>query len=132
MRFLLLFLGSATIALAQTAEITGQITDPSGANVPGAAVTVTNTDTGIRRAVTSNINGFYTLPLLRPGPYRIAVEKTGFQPAIRESVRLQVDEVLRLDFPLQVGPVNQAVEVAGAAPLKAGLFHRNAIRAGTQ
>jgi len=114
---LLLTVGCAWTVWSQTAAVTGQVTDPSGANVPGVGVTVTNTDTGIHRKVLSNAEGLYTVPLLRPGPYRIAVEKTGFQPMVREGVLLQVDQALRLDFALQVGAVSQTVEVPGTAPL---------------
>lgn len=104
-------------ALAQTAQVTGRITDPSQASVPGATVTVTNTDTGVRNTATSNADGFYTVPLLRPGPYRIAVDKTGFQPLVRENVVLQVGDVVRLDLSLKIGSMSQAVEVTGTAPL---------------
>jgi outer membrane receptor protein involved in Fe transport len=106
----------ATAAFGQTAEVTGQITDASGANVPGAGLTVANIDTGVRRKVTSNADGFYTVPLLQPGPYRITVEKSGFQQVARD-IRLQVDQVLRADFPLQIGAMTQAVEVAGNSAL---------------
>ena len=112
----LIFCGCVTTAFAQTAELTGQITDPSGANVPAAGVTVTNTDTGTHRNAKSNAVGLYTIPLLQPGPYRIAVEKAGFQQVVRD-VRLQVEQVLRVDFSLQVGAMNQAVEVAATSPL---------------
>jgi outer membrane receptor protein involved in Fe transport len=117
---ILLFLSClwcAGVVWGQTAEVTGQVTDPFGAKVPGATVTLTNTDTGVHRKVTSNAEGLYTVPFVRPGPYRIAVEKAGFQLMAREDVRLQVDQVLRLDFALQVGAITQAVEVAGTAPL---------------
>jgi hypothetical protein len=116
-RQLIPFIMLSATAFGQTAELTGQITDPSRANIPGANVTVTNIDNGIHRKVVSNAAGLYTVPLLQPGPYRIAVEKAGFQPVVRENIRLQVDQVLRLDFPLQVGTMSQAVEVTGTSPL---------------
>src|SRR6185437_13740836 len=93
------------------------ITDASQASVPGGTITVTNTDTGVHRTVKSNADGLYNVPLLRPGPYRVAVEKTGFQEIVRGNVRLQVGEVLRLDLSLQIGSMKQAVEVTGAPPL---------------
>jgi hypothetical protein len=97
------------MTFAQTAEVTGRVTDPSGAGVPGAGVTVTNTDTGISRKTPSNHEGFYTVSLLQPGAYRADVEKPGFQPVMREDILLQVNQVLRPDFPLQVGAVKQAL-----------------------
>ncbi|MGH9667878.1 MAG: carboxypeptidase regulatory-like domain-containing protein, partial [Bryobacteraceae bacterium] len=114
---IVLALGCAGVAFAQTAQITGRITDSSEASVPDTTVTVVNTDTGIQRAVKSNADGLYTVPLLRPGPYRITAEKKGFQPIVRKGIGLQVGDVLRLDLSLQVGSMTQAVEVTGTAPL---------------
>src|ERR1700676_4800878 len=85
-RQLIPFIMLPAAAFGQTAELTGQITDPSRANIPGANVTVTNIDNGIQRKVVSNTAGLYTVPLLQPGPYRIAVEKAGFQPVVRENI----------------------------------------------
>ena len=110
-------LGIACVASAQTAEITGVITDSSGGHVPGANVTITNTEIGANRKTVSSAEGSYTIPLLRPGSYRVTVEKAGFQKSIRENVRLQVDQALRLDIILQLGTVQQTVDVTGAAPL---------------
>ncbi len=64
-----------TTAFAQTAQVTGRISDPSGAVVPDAQVTITNQQTGLTRNSVSNSEGNYTLPLLPPGEYRLAVKR---------------------------------------------------------
>src|SRR5436309_14319121 len=71
-------LGSA--ALAQTARITGRVTDRTGAVVPGTSITVTNSGTGAERKVTTSEEGYYTVPLLLPGEYRVTGEHEVFRP----------------------------------------------------
>jgi len=101
-------------ALAQTAQVTGRITDQAGAVVPGAQITLTNTATGINRETASNDEGYFTLPLLNPGEYRIAVKKDGFKPLVQPSVTLQVNQVARLDYTLETGAVTEMVNVTAA------------------
>src|SRR6202140_3220429 len=103
---------------AQTAgQITGQVTDASDAIVVGATVTVTNSQTNVARTITTNSAGDYTFPAIPPGVYNVKAEMQGFQVEIRQGVELQVEQVARIDFHLQVGAVSQTVEVAGGAPL---------------
>ena len=104
---------------AQTpvAEITGRVTDSSQAIVPNAELEVTNVDTGIRWRTVSNESGYYTVPLLPPGNYRITVRLQGFKPITRSGVTLVVNQVARIDFTLEVGGITQTIEVAAAAPL---------------
>jgi len=120
LRFFIIVLGLALVSpsFAQTVgEFTGVVTDMSGAVVAGATVTATNTQTNaIRTAVTNNV-GNYSFPALPPGVYNVKVEIQGFQPEIRSGVELQVQQVARLDFQLNVGSVTTAVEVTGGAPL---------------
>ena len=103
---------------AQTTNglITGTITDLSAAVVPDAQVTVTNVGTGLTRNTTTNSTGAYILPQMPPGVYKIDVSKTGFASAGRESVELQVNQSLTIDFQLGVGSTAQTVEVTGAPP----------------
>ena len=90
MRSVLLMLGSvamlcvlAATGKAQTSgEITGLVTDSSGAAVAGASVTVTNKATGATRKVTTNSEGLYSFPSLPPGVYELKVEQTGFKTAL--------------------------------------------------
>ena len=105
-------------AAAQTsAGLNGTVTDSSGAVAPGARVTVTNVDTGARREAISNDAGLYDLPLLPAGNYTIVVSKEGFKQAAREGLRLEVNQITRIDFVLQVGAVTETVEVQASTPL---------------
>jgi hypothetical protein len=107
----------AVAAYAQTGQITGIVTDASGASVPGAQIAVTNTDTAVVRNTVSNATGNYTVPFLQPAVYNISVQAAGFKTLTRESVRLQVDDTLRLDFEMQVGNVAEAIEISATAEL---------------
>ena len=106
-------------AWAQTAEITGLITDPNGAAVPGAAVTARNVATDINTETVTNGQGYYTLPSLHPGQYEISVQKTGFRTTTRPAVKLDVSQVARIDLSLTVGEVRESVTVSGEAPILA-------------
>jgi protocatechuate 3,4-dioxygenase beta subunit len=81
-------------ARAQVAAgaITGRVTDQAGAAVPGAAITVTDTRTNLRRVIVSTGDGVYTAASLAPGEYRIDVELAGFKPLRREGVRVSTGE----------------------------------------
>ncbi len=107
----------AIIAAGQTAQITGRITDPTGAVIPEADVAARNTDTGLKYATRSNDVGYYTLALLPPGSYEVSVHKAGFRPVVRTGVRLDVDQVARLNFTLEVGQITETVEVVSQAPI---------------
>jgi hypothetical protein len=100
-----------------TADLTGTITDPSGAAVSGAKITITNNATAAQRTVTSNDSGVYSLPSLPPGNYSVRVELSGFKAEQRANVELQVGQVARIDFVLQVGNLTETVEVTGGAPV---------------
>ena len=112
-----LFILLAGGALAQNAEITGRVTDPGGAVVPGAAVVITNAATGNTFPVTTNAQGYYTVPGLIPGAYEVRVTAGGFKPVRRTGVALQVEQVARLDFALELGQLSEQIEVTGTPPL---------------
>jgi len=101
----------------QFGEITGTITDATGAVVAGAQVTARNTATEQVRTASSNDAGNYSLPYLTPGNYEIRVEKSGFKVTTRTGVDVRVGDVDRIDFSLQIGEVSQQIEVTGGAPL---------------
>lgn len=107
----------SAVAQQPTAEITGLITDESGATVPAASLDVANTDTGIHWRATSNESGNYVFSILPPGHYSITVAKQGFDKTTRSGIELTVGQVARLDFKLRVGSTTETVEVRGAAPL---------------
>src|SRR5262245_7605021 len=104
-------------AFGQTAQVTGRVIDSSGAVVPGAQVTVTNQKTSLTRDSVTNGEGYFTIPLLPPGEYRIAVKKDGFKPIVRPDVALNVEQVARLDFALEAGAVSETVTITSNAPL---------------
>lgn len=119
-RFLFLAVLILTItpaALSQTAQVSGRISDSSGAIVPDAQITITNQKTGLIRDSVSNSEGIYTLPLLPPGEYRLAVKKDGFKPVVRPDIVLNVEQVARLDFTLEAGAVTETVTITSAAPV---------------
>src|ERR1700746_2223784 len=103
---------------AQTAgQVTGLVTDPSGSVLVGATVTITNSQTNVARTTTTNSAGNYAFPALQPGVYYVRAELRGFRSEIRERVELQVEQIARIDFRLQVGAITETVEVSGGAPL---------------
>ena len=114
---LLLVCPLALGAQQETATITGEVKDATGAVVPRAAITVTNVATNISAKTETNDLGWYTVPSLKPGPYLVAVEKEGFKKAVRSGITLQVNQVARIDTTLQVGDLISVVEVVEAAPL---------------
>ena len=115
---LLLVLAVAAPLRAQSfAEMTGTVSDATGAVVASATVTATSVATNQARRTTTNETGNYSLPYLVPGTYDVRVESPGFKVATRKGVELQVGAVARMDFSLEVGEISQQVEVAGGAPL---------------
>src|SRR5690242_16385850 len=109
---------SACCLNAQTfGEVTGRVTDNSGAVIPGASVTLTNTNTNAVRNVVSTEAGAYTFPSIAPGFYRLRTELPGFKAAASEPFEVQVQQVVRLDIVLQVGQISETVEVAATADL---------------
>lgn len=115
----ILFLLGAAVSPAQqvTAAVTGKVTDPSGASIVGARITAIDNERGTTWPTVSNEDGVYNLPRLPIGSYTVKVESQGFQGAQRSNVTLQLNDVARLDFQLQLGSVSQTVEVTSAAPL---------------
>jgi hypothetical protein len=107
---------SASAVLGQTfGEITGRVSDASGAAVPGANVTLTNINTNSARTTVSNDSGDYSLPSVPPGFYKLKVERQGFKADISNNVEVQVQQTVRLDFALQVGQISESVEVQASA-----------------
>lgn len=100
-----------------TGTINGTVTDPSGGAVAGAKVTVKDLDRGTTFSTTTDNGGFYNLTRLPVGNYEVRVENPGFQAAVKSPVVLQLNQVAKVDIQLQVGNVNQTVEVTGAAPV---------------
>ena len=115
---LTLFAGSARM-LAQdtTGTILGTVSDPSGASIPNADVTVTNTATNVSSALKTNDAGAYTVPNLNPGAYSVTIKVPGFQSAILKNIQLSAGDRRRTDATLAVGGGTESVEITSAAPV---------------
>ena len=106
-------------ALAQTeaAAISGRVADSQGLAIAGAKVSATNVGTNVTSSTQTNSSGFYNLPSLIPGTYRMTVEKEGFVEIVKPDVQLHVQDNAGINFSLEVGSVTQSVTVEGGAPL---------------
>ena len=103
---------------AQTnGDITGLVTDSSGAAVVGASVTVTNKATGATRKATTNSEGIYSFPSLLPGVYELKIEQSGFKTAQIDNIRLEVQQAARLDITMEVGQVSEMVAITTSSAL---------------
>jgi hypothetical protein len=100
-----------------TAQLSGSVADASGAVIPAAEVIAVHIATGLERRAQTNELGLYVIPFLPPGEYRVTVQKAGFRQAVRDQVRLEVNQSVRLDFTLELGAVTETVEVRGVVPL---------------
>jgi hypothetical protein len=99
------------------ATLVGSVTDPTGATVPGADVTVSNLETGVERVVQTNEVGNFRVFPLNPGAYTVMAATSGFKTQIRDGVVLQVSEIVEVDFVMELGEVTETIEVTGAAPI---------------
>ena len=104
-------------AQLSTAAMFGTITDPAGAAIPKATVTLTQTDTGFVRTVLTNESGAFRADFLPIGPYRVTVTATGFKKLDREGITLTVTEEAHLDLAMPIGGSEQTVEVTAEVPL---------------
>jgi hypothetical protein len=119
-RWILLCLSAIAIPAwtqTSTGEITGLITDSSGAVTPKAEIEVMNSGSGTRWKAVTNDSGYYTVPLLPPGDYAITVHMPGFKTTTRAGIKVEVAAVLRIDFKLELGAASETVQVTASAPL---------------
>src|SRR5712691_5845460 len=100
-----------------TAQISGAVQDPSGAVLPGAQIMATQTETGGSRATITNETGYYTLPNLPLGPFRLEAALPGFRSFVQTGIVLQVNSNPTINITLQVGQVSEQVEVQANASL---------------
>ena len=115
---LLLLIPSADAwAQLATAQMNGRVTDPSGAVLPGVAITATQTDTGATRTVVTDDRGAYALPNLPTGPYRLEAMLSGFRTYVQTGIVLQVAGTPVINIVLALGNLEEAVTVDAAAPL---------------
>ena len=114
--FLLIFAFSAW-GQTPTGEITGTVTDSSGAVLVDATVTIVNPATNASRVTKTNDAGVYDVPALPPGTYSITIERQGFNSEVRNNIELRVAQIAKLDSVLQPGNLSEKVEVTGGAPV---------------
>ncbi|MGA2116340.1 MAG: TonB-dependent receptor [Bryobacteraceae bacterium] len=116
-RVLLILLLAATMhAQTQTASVTGTVTDPTGAVIPNAVITLVNTSTNIKVDGHANENGIYLISFLNPGPYTFTAEAPGMRGYTR-TLQLVTGQVLQLDLAMELGQAANAITVTAATPL---------------
>src|SRR2546423_4192068 len=116
---LIVFFASAS-AWAQasaTAQISGVVKDPSGGVLPGVSVTATQTDTGLKRDVTTEVDGSYVIPNLPPGPYRLEAMLQGFRGFQQTGITLQVGASPTINVTLSLGQIAETITVQANASL---------------
>jgi len=115
---LVLVLTSVTSwAQLSTAQLSGRVTDETGAVLPGVTLTATQTDTGLTRSLTTDENGMYVLPNLPTGPYRLEAALQGFRTFAQTGIVLQVAAAPVINVVLAIGSLEETVSVEVAAPL---------------
>jgi Carboxypeptidase regulatory-like domain len=122
---ILVFVGSFYFLLSEatfsqgetTSAIIGHVSDASDAAVPGATVTVTNKETGLRRSARTDDSGRFNFPQLKPGAYSVKVQAEGFESQQNDSVSAALGQKQTVDFRLKVAPSNQTVEISSEAPI---------------
>jgi hypothetical protein len=116
MAVMALVVAPALRAQQATGAITGAVTDPSGAPVAGATVTVTDAERGTSLKTPTNADGIYNFPQLSIGQYSLRVEANGFQTAVRGAVALELNQTAKLDFAMVLGQVSQTLQVTDTVP----------------
>src|SRR5689334_5227468 len=118
-RFFVILILLGTFSLVLVAQqnygtILGTVTDPTGAVVPGATVTVTNAGTQTARQITTDKDGFYQVLSLPIGTYTVGVEREGFKKQVTTAKDLEINQNLRVDITLQIGSKGDIVTVEGS------------------
>lgn len=111
---LVLLLPFSAFAQKSSGQITGNVVDPNGAAVVGAAISVTQVGTGLQRSMMTSDDGNYSVPDLPIGIYRVSVTKAGFKESVAENVTVNVASVTRQDFSLEIGQVGETVTIQAA------------------
>jgi hypothetical protein len=114
--FLLIFVGLASAQVdVATATLKGNVTEQTGAVVPGATVTVTSTERGLSKTTVTDGSGSYQIPLLQPGKYSVKIEADGFSRYYTNDLTLTIGQVAVLDVELEVGTLTTQVQVSSEA-----------------
>ncbi len=113
----LLFAAAFAFAQVDVTSVTGTVSDPTGAAVPGATVQAVNTATGATLSTTTNDKGIYTIPALPAGGYRVTVSKAGFKTETVENVALVVGVPGTVNVKLEIGAATETVQVTAGAEI---------------
>ena len=108
-------------AQGQLGAVTGTIYDSSGAVIPEAAITITNTDTGVNSVAKGSSAGYYRVPV-PPGNYQVEARLKGFKASLAKNVIVTVAQIVTVDLTLQVGVESQSITVSSEAPLTDALL----------
>jgi hypothetical protein len=113
--FAVVIFGSAVAWAGITGSISGIVTDPSSSVIPGATVSATNTDTGVKATVKTDGAGFYSFPDLPVGNYDVAVTQSGFKSYHKSGIHIDANSAIRADVKLEIGQVAEKVTVSSDA-----------------
>jgi hypothetical protein len=102
---------------ALNGQIEGTVTDPNGARIPNASITIVNIETGTTRTITTDDSGVYRAPLLPLGTYRVTAEAPNFKKLVREGITLTTGQTATVALALEAGQVSEVVTISGDAPL---------------
>src|SRR5437016_175889 len=115
--FLLVASGNTGLGQTSTATLIGIVQDSTGAVLPNVTVSVTNRERNATQLTRTNETGTYVLPALNPGNYSVTAESPGFKKFVREDVVIQLNQVARIDIRLDLGSIEETIEVKEAVPL---------------
>lgn len=108
---------SAGLLAQQTASISGEVTDPSGAAIEGADIQLINFDSNATRSTVSDASGHYTFAQIQAGNYQIRAAKSGFKATVQRGIAIEVGQAAVIPLPIQIGPVSEEVIVHEDAPM---------------
>lgn len=113
----LLLTVSLSVAQSPNGTVSGIVLDPSGGLIVGADVLIINNATGVQYPGKANSEGYYVVPNIPPGNYRIQVSNSGFKTIIKPDIVIHVEDALAINFTLPIGAASEIVTVEGGAPL---------------
>jgi hypothetical protein len=115
--FLFGFIQAKAQSQALNGQIEGTVTDSNGGSIPNAPVTARNIETGAERSVVSDSNGYYKIPLLPLGTYRVTVEVANFKRLVRDGITLSTGQSATVNISLEPGGLTETVNVSSDAPI---------------
>lgn len=107
----------STFAQTESARISGRVTDPTDAVIPGVECKITNIETNFSISTTTNEDGIYVISDLRPGIYQLIIQKDGFRTVIQPDLRLYVQDSMNVNFKLSIGSVSATSIVVAETPV---------------